>query len=198
MAIETLKINDWLRSLPETIKFSSIHEEIAAFIKRLTEGKEKLSGIMVDLLVFAKRNNLRDLHDFCHSEISGINTKISDQDQEPFWYRVMKVKLSFSSIEINPYSFIPATEQMIKGEIAKSKEFYDYNMLNTKPLYEMEEHIAQIRESTLCSTIKSTVKKLFPHMTSDDIMYVYIFNDDFKTLYRSIRQKTIDKLMNIG
>lgn len=197
LGVEIIHINDWLKSLPEVNKSNSLHDQITKFIKRLTKGDEKLSVIITDVLYAARNNNISELIDFCSMELVGINTNSSDTNSDEFEYRVVKAKISIDKIEINPYSFVKATQSMIQKEMDDHKNFYDLRLLFTKPLNEIEEYISSFNENTICSTMTTNSKNLLPN-GGDYPVHIYIFKDSFTSLYRNIRQKTIDKLMRVN
>lgn len=196
--VETININEWLKSLPEVNQNSSLHDELTSFLKRITKGDEKLSVILTDLLNLSKKHKLIELINFCSAELSGVGAKVSNVNPDEYKYRIVGAKISLNKIELNPYSFLKATEAMLKAEMDKNKDFYDLRLMFSKPITEIEEHVSRINDDTICSIIQTSSKKIFPtENTSDYIVYLYIFKNEYSNLYRNIRQKAIDKLMKV-
>jgi hypothetical protein len=198
LGVETININDWLKSLPENAKSNSLHNETTTLLKRLTKGDEKLSVIISDILYVARNYKLNDLISFCSTELKGINASTDDTTSDNVKYRVVSEKVSLQKIELNPYTPVKTTESIIKSEMDNNKDFFDLRRLFTKPINEIEEYLDRINENTICSVIKTSSHKLFPDKRKpDSTLYIYMFKGEFVNLYRNIRQKAIDKLMEL-
>jgi hypothetical protein len=195
---EIITIASWLQSLPEPSSNSSIHEYVSELIKRLTIGSEKLSTIFVDLLLFARKHNLKELITFCSEEIKGLDVSLIDTNSTEYSYRVQNVTTSMHKIEINPFSYIRPTESMVRNEIEKNKDFYSIRMFFFQPITEIEEHLGKFEPGTLCLTTQASSKQLFKDKKGSDYpVFIYAFKDSYTSLYRDIKQKAVDKLMKV-
>jgi hypothetical protein len=195
---EIILISNWLQNLPEEKVDKLLHDEVGNLIRKLNEGEEKISVLMSDILKMAKLNKLSELMAFSTSEIKGI-TEI-DFNPDEYKYRVQTVKVSLNKIEINPHSFIKATENLIKNEIESRQDFYSKEILFTYSLNEIEEYINRfnVNPDTLCTVITKSSKEMFQNIKGTDYpVYFYYFKDNFLSLYRKIRQKTIERLMEV-
>jgi len=47
---DSIRINDWLKSLPQKQELNSLNDEISNYIRELTKSEQKLSVIISDLL----------------------------------------------------------------------------------------------------------------------------------------------------
>jgi len=197
--LEVIRINDWFRSLPENNIESNINDEITQIIKRLTSNNEKLSSIIADTLIISRKYNIIKLIEFCKSEINGINEKKINESPDNYKYRIHKVIISLSKIEVN-LSLFKVTASMVRKEMENNNEdFFDYRMLFNTPVLEIEEYIQRIQDNpdTLFATKQISSLKIFPDAKDDYPVYIYLFEDTFISIYRSIRQKLIDKLIEI-
>ena len=197
---ENIRIANWLQSLPETKVGVSLLEEISDLIKRLTKGEEKLSVIISDMLKIAKLNNLKELIDFCTIQICGKERVENYINFNEFKYRIQTVKISFHKAELNSNSSFKLTESIIKSEMEKMGNFHDYKLFFDEPINNIEEFINNISQNpnSFGKMIKMSSRQIFPDDKIKDYpVYIYILNDTYLNLYRSIRQKTIDILMKM-
>lgn len=189
-AIDVIRINDWLKSLPGNLALT-LNDKISEILKRLTLNQEKLSVIITDLLNITKIHKLTELEIFCSAQIRGIK----HNEAENHKYRIQKVFISPNGIETNPYSFIDITTDMIKKEMEKDDSFFEYRMLLNYSIVKIEELIERFNNNKTYATVKMTSQHLFGKGDYD--INVFIFENNIKDVYSNIRQKTIDELMKI-
>lgn len=190
---EVLSITNWLQSLPETNESNSLGEEVAQLIKRLSIGEEKLSSIISDIYKVAKTHNLKDLLNFSMAEIQGMPAEIVNANPELFRYRLQIVKVSPDTIEVNPYMNISSA--MIKAEMDKLKNFYDYNLIFNFSISKIEHTINELNKSDLYTKMTMSSEKILPHVQmKHHPLNIYIFKNSYNSLYTNIRQKAIDLL----
>lgn len=193
---EIITINNWLQSLPETYEVDSLQKEINSLIKRLTSQEEKLSTIFADMLLTAKEFRIQGLIDFCTVEIRGVKYNQSD-NQNDLQYRIQKLKISLDNVQINPYSYM-ANEHSLKTEMENSEDFYDLNIMFPHSISQIESYMQKFNPKTICMTINMSSRQLFQNKDGSDYNIIgYAFKDNFQNLYRNIRQRAIDKLMEI-
>jgi len=192
LALETIQISNWLKSLPEEIEHESLYELIATYLKRLTSEEEKLSAIFPDILLMARKYNLTDLANFCGEQIKGLSL-LDIGDTGEYKYRIHDVFISVIKIEVNPHSLLlsPAS---VKYEMEQNKDFFNDRMLFINPLFEIEDYLK--RKNGL-ATVTLSSKTIFPDSEKDYPVYAYVFNETFASLYNGIRQKAIDRLVGI-
>lgn len=191
-AMEVIRINNWLESLPTVNERISLNEIVSEFIKRLTSGIEKLSSIFIDVRVFAKRQEMLELDTFCSHQIKGLTTADVNENPDEFKYRIHDVIISLKKVTINP--FANATPATVKFEMQNNRDFLDYRLLFINSISEIEDYLFNKNGFSIITT---NSKSVFPEMEGDHPVYVYVFNDAFSALYKSVRQKTIDILMKI-
>lgn len=193
--IDTLRINDWLRSLPKNYEFKNLTEEVSLMIVKLSEGKEKLSVILSEILKFAKENDLEKLFEFCKNQISGI--KFQPDFPQNFNYRQQRVFISKILIEIPQLSYNLTTDS-VKKQLEEHSEFNYYNLILHYPLLELEELVEQIKErpkSFIAILNTDTQEALNLDFKKD--LFLYLFPENILNVYKNIRQKAIDILMEI-
>ena len=79
----------------------------------------------------------------------------------------------------------------------KSGGFQDIRMMIPHPISTIEGYIDQFeKESTICMTVKVNSKVFFPN-GSDYTVLAYSFRSNYLNLYGSIRQRAIDKLIDM-
>ncbi|KAF2327605.1 ATP-binding protein [Flavobacterium nitrogenifigens] len=192
-AYDVIRINDWLKSLPEIREQNSLNDEVSKFIKELTKNEQKLSVIISDLFSLSKKYELEELRKFCLVEIQGIKSSNSEGAE----YRIQKVFISWNKIEINPYAYLkPSISSLIK-EIENNKEFFESKIVMHHPIIEIESSLDQLNsDPNSYGTMKTDAKELLDMEKAHDL-YIYTFPDNINSLYRNIRQKAIDILMKI-
>ncbi|MBU2905803.1 ATP-binding protein [Arenibacter algicola] len=191
--MDVIRINDWLRSLPEQHTTTSVTEEISILIRRLTQKEEKLSTIIADILFMSKKYKLDHLIEFCTAEIQGIKTN----DDGAFDYRVHKVMISYMDANFTP-KFFQVTQSMVRKEMEEHESFFNTPILIPFSIPQLEEHIERVTAGggTNIATGKTDTQRLLGMDKKYDL-YIYYFEDDFRTMYRNIRQKAIDLLMSV-
>lgn len=190
-AIDVIRINDWLKSLPGNLKLT-LTDKISEILKRLTLNHEKLSVIITDLLNIAKIHKLSELEMFCAAQIRGIK----HDNAENHKYRIQKVFISPNSIETNPYSFIDITTDMIKKEMEKDGSFFEHRILLNQSIVKIEELLERFNSNDKTyATVKMSSKHLFGKGDYD--INVFIFKNNVNDVYSNIKQKTIDELMKV-
>ncbi len=191
--IDVIRINDWLKSLPEEHKTTPFTEEISGLIKRLTAKQEKLSTIITDILFTSKKYRLEKLIEFCTAEIQGIKKN----ENGAFDYRVHKVMISYMDANFNP-KFYQVTQSMLRKEMEEHESFFHTPILIPFSILQLEENIERVTDGdgTKIATGTTDTQRLLGMNKKYDL-YIYYFEDDFRTMYRNIRQKAIDLLMTV-
>ncbi len=187
-AIDTIRINDWFRSLPGNPS-DSLSDEISGIIKRLTQNHEKLSVILTDILQIAKEHKLNKLGNFAYSQIKGID----HSEAKNHLYRRQKLIISPLEVEINHFSMVNLTPAMVKREMLQMEGFFEYKMLFIWPIVTLEEWIENYGD-TRFGTMRKSAQQLFGEGNYE--VNVFIFGDDLKIVYSNIRQKLIDELID--
>jgi len=193
---ETIRIYNWLQSLPEIKQGVTKQDMVAKLIKELTSGSEKLSTIISELWNITQRYNSEDLLRFCSDELQGLNSDYVGKNQKEYSYRVQTLFVSPVTIEINPFSNV--TSNSIKAEFRRSDNFFERDVLMSQTITKVEEILQRFKENpnNTIATITMKSKDLFAESSKGNYpVYAYIFVDDIISLYTNIRQKTIDKLM---
>lgn len=192
-AYDTIRINDWLKSLPSNHNSNSLNQIISASIKDLTKKEKKLSEIFTDLLAVSKTYDLKDLNKFCSEELQGPNTRNGS-----YSHRVQSAIFSWSEISINPYSLLKPTVQIIKKEMLENNDFFEGKLALNQPIVSIERYLEKLEAEPdgTYATMKSDTKTLMNHEKKVDL-FIYFFPDNFIELYGNIRQKAIDLLMKI-
>ena len=192
-AYDVIRINDWLKSLPEIKELNSLNDEVSKFIKELTKNEQKLSVIISDLLALSKKYELEELRKFCLAEIQGIDSSNSEGSE----YRIQKVFISLNKIDINPYSYLKPSVSLVIKEMENNKEFFESKIVMHHPIIEIESSLDRLNsDPNSYGTMKTDAKTLLGMKKAHDL-YIYTFPDNFSSLYRNIRQKAIDILMKI-
>lgn len=189
---EIIRINDWFKSLPTNFSSDTLTLQVSNYIKDITQGK-KLSTIISDMLAMSKKHHLPRLQQFCQCELKGVTSNDEDLD-----YRMQNVLFSLTKISINPNPFIKATPNLIKKEMEENKDFYPIKIVMHHPLIEIESSLDKMEnDSNSAFAILKSDTQILLEMEKNYPVYLYLFEDNFTNLYRSIRQKAIDILMEI-
>ena len=197
---EAITINKWMESLPDKIKGESLPSEISQTILKITSNKYPLSECIAQILQIAEKFNLTDLKEFCRNELTGWWNKVP-KEKEPIIlsYRINKVIVSPHEIEINPYHNLNSTEMI--NELKKMDGFYEQRFLFSQPISELEKIIKRINEkpNTTLVILKATAAKIFENKELGDIpLKIYANRDSIENIYNGVRQKLIDKLLEIN
>lgn len=190
-AIDAIRINDWLKSLQGTLT-QNINEEVSKFLPKVVQGEIKLSVLLAQFLNICRQNNLIELQEFIHSEISGIK----QPDHNKFSYRIQKVFVSFSEINVTPY--MDFTAERLKNELSTDKHTYERNFFFSFPIVEIETYLESFtsNKKNTCLTLKINSKEVFDNGI-DRMMTMYIFENHISGVYNNIRQKFTDLLMKV-
>jgi hypothetical protein len=124
--MEVIKINDWLRSLPELASRPGKDDQINALLKDLTANQKNLSPIIGEMYTVAKSHKLQELLNFCVVELQGVNEHNRPEDAE-LDCRIQNIFLSPSGISINPY--YGGSAYLIKDEFKKNRDIKELKML---------------------------------------------------------------------
>ncbi|WP_281847084.1 AlbA family DNA-binding domain-containing protein [Olleya namhaensis] len=190
---DAIRINDWLKSLPQKQELNSLNDEISNYIRELTKREQKLSVIISDLLSLSKKYNLDELKTFCLKEIQGIDSTNSEDSE----YRIQRVYISWNKIDINPYSYVKPSVTLVIKEMENNKEFFESKIVMHHPIIEIESTLERfIGDPNSYGTMKSDTKSMLG-MEKAHELYIYTFPDNFNSLYRNIRQRAIDILMKL-
>ncbi|MEH6764459.1 MAG: RNA-binding domain-containing protein [Aequorivita antarctica] len=193
-AIDIIRINDWLKTLPEAATKENLNDKISKYINELTKGEVKLSSIFSNLFLLSKDYNLDYLSEFCQSELSGTNKESVNEDD----YRIVNCFISWNKLNINPYSMHKPTAQLVKNEMDEHKEFFKYKIAISQPIIAIESMIEKMGNDSdsFYGTLESDTQTLLG-MEKKHKIYIYLFPDDLSNLYRNIRQKAIDIIMQL-
>ncbi len=198
---EVIRISDWLRSIPDANDIETLTKNVTRLLKTLTESRTKISVVIADLLDLAKRFNLQEVIQFCSLELKGFHGLDMEEEHEDTKYRLQRVFMSLHKIEISPFSYEAITESSIKKEMEKNKDFIESNLLFSYSISEIEKSIESLDQNPQASyaTMEIDSSQVLPESKSGKHypIYFYIFESNFRNLYQSIRQKTIDLLMTI-
>jgi len=199
LAMDVIRINDWLKSLPTNNNSSSLQEILSQYLNRIMNGTEKLSTILVSLQHVARKHQIPSLLAFTTEELMGFNIDSNSGQREKirnnekyYKYRVQTIKVSTINLIGNPSGFSSA--EQIKYEVDTNKDFFDFPLFFKFPIAEVE-NLAH--KSDGYAKMKMNVKDVIPNIDKDYPVYGYIFNSTFKSLYQEIKQKLIDLIMKI-
>jgi hypothetical protein len=191
--LDAIKISKWLESLPGNVNVSKLSDEISNYIIRLSNTNEKLSIIISELLSLAKKYDLKDIIEFCSSQIKGIK----HNDNKDNSYRKQTVSGSPLKADFTTNPYVKVTQSKIKSEMSENEDFYQIKIMFGQSLLELEEYIDKFSESSgVTITIQERKTSDFLKVKKDIPFYIYCLEDDYKAVYNNIRQKAIDILMD--
>lgn len=192
---ENIRINDWLKSLPEIGDVDLLNKEINRLLRTLTRREELLSAVTSDILIFARKFKLHHLESFVSAELKGLDAKVTNANPETYKYRFRNVIISPLEIKLRPFD----NASSIKSEMQKSNDFFDYKLLFLSPITEIEDYLRRFKESSIVvGIVRKSSRSVFVDSLSNEypVMF-YLFEEDYIGLYNGIRQKLIDTLMEI-
>ena len=190
--MESIRINEWLKELPNHNNGQSITNKISNLIIKLSRKDDKLSIVISELLTFAKEINWTDMVQFCTVQLKGIRSK-TDYNSS---YRDHKVFGSLLRAEFESNPFLNATQAKLRSELNENKNFYKTQITFTQSLIKLEEYIETFeRTSGVSMTVEERNTKQLSKFDMDAPFYIYCLEEDYKTVYNNIRQKAIDLLM---
>jgi hypothetical protein len=194
-----INISDWLRTLPEQVYIESNNDysvEMGQLLKRATNKNELLSEIFADALIVGKRYKLNQLIDFCSDELKGITQDDLNNNKGDYKYRLQNVVWSFGKFEPNPFFRGTLRPSDIINTIKAGQKQYEYKMLFTHSLIAIESFIEKSEADKTYSHFQSSAKKMIPEYKGKDVeTTIYLFNDNYTSVYKNIRQKLIDVLV---
>lgn len=189
---DVIRINEWLKSLPGRVE-ETLSDKISETILRLTSNDEKLSIIFTDLLDLAKEHDLKEIGEFCTSQILGIKENMSEKHK----YRVQRVIVSEKHDEMSFVQFehiINKINNGCKPDIEGYKE--DYILIHHS-IIKIEQVIAkfQLKKNKTYEHVK--LKDYENDKNEHGAANLFIFESTINAVYRNIQQRTIDLLMKV-
>lgn len=200
---EIILISKWLESLPSEIIGNNFSDEVSEIMSKITANQLPLSEPVSSALRLAKKYNLQNLRTFCEGELSGWNDKIENVKVEKVLsYRINKVVMTPSNIEINPYSFYTPSSQQMLDELKKiDKDAFEKTLLFPQSITEIESYLNRFNENKNNSLIvlTSTAGLLFGNPKHNDLtIRIYTTIHNYITIYQGIRQKLIGNLLEVS
>lgn len=200
-SIETIYINDWLKSISinQQSTFVSIKDNISEYVKRISKKEELLSSIVSELFDKARQEKIKSLEEFCKNELLGLtalkNEELVDKSMIEFKYRVIKVYQSLYQIDFG-YSDLAR----IKKELEHSDKVHNVEIIFNFPLFKIEEYLENYKNSKSGIFTQSVdFHMLFPEKPENKgiMIYRYILPESFHQLYIQISQRLIEELLNL-
>ena len=196
---ETIRIFQWLESLIELNKPESWNDQIGKLLKQLAGTNEKLSVIISEIWALSLKYQLSSLSQLCSSELRGLPLGQAYENSTIHKYRILKLFISVLSVQINPSVNVNADR--IKKEFQNHKDFHKQDILISQPITQLEEMLDKFdaRSDNIVAIITMSSKDMFGDQINEDHpVFAYIFPDELRGLYASIRQKFIDHLIEIN
>lgn len=193
LGLEVIKINDWLRSLPEVSQTFNYNERVHELLKELT-GDKALSTIITELYAFSKEYQLEEIKQFCTVELRGTESR-QQVNKEVLEYRALTVFASSLEISIAPY--YTGSSSLVKEELRKIDGVFEYKVAFSYSLGKIETIQKGFNNSDRSILVINTPsKEFFPESTKTDFtVHIYVFPEQIANLLANIRQKAIDLLM---
>ncbi|WP_083261411.1 AlbA family DNA-binding domain-containing protein [Crocinitomix algicola] len=189
---DVIRINEWLKSLPGSVN-ETLSDKVNEIILRLTKNEEKLSIILTDLLELSKKYLLRDIGEFCTSQILGVKENMAEKHK----YRVQKVIVSASRNEMSFVQYDKIIKSINNQEQINVKDFEERYLLINHSIITVEHLIEQFnnRKNKLYELIQ--LNSQYNIQEDSEELNIFVFESNIDSLYRNIQQKTIDLLMKI-
>lgn len=193
-SLDVIRIYNWFKTLGNRVNEESLIDKISLLLKRTISEEEKLSAVVLDILEIAKKHNLYDLEKFCLFQFKGV----PDSELDKHRYRIIKVIISLNTVDINPYSYVKATSNLMKSEMLKMEGFFERGILFNQSILAIEENLENFKSNPNLTygTMKLSSKR-FSKSVKEYTLYCYFFNDNITGMYNKIRQKIIDELMKV-
>lgn len=189
---ETIRIYEWLKSLPAPHTLHDKHEELTQLLQQLQQTQATLAPMLPKMLAMGRKYNLQKIADFSLFELDGINGETTE-NTEPFKYRLLKVFIDVgANIQINNGGY---TASQVKEAVLREDHFIHVDLHMNKSVHEMETWVQDMAANSNMrfGTIKGSSKTLMPWYSGKETqVHIYIFPDDLINTVRRIRQKAID------
>lgn len=196
-----IQINEWFKSLPELVNNNNeepVSQKITSLLKKATNDNQRLSELLIEILSLAKSYKFDELLNFCNYELKGLSKSDVNANQDVFKYRIQNVAFSIGEFQINTMYGGIITSNGIVNFLKENKNYYDYRLLFSQSITEIEASINRTSSDRFYSTLSMTVKEVLPSWDGRDMgVTVYVFHETYLQLYKKIRQKIIELLMAI-
>lgn len=198
---EIIQINKWLESITaQNSDEININEEISDIILKATAKLLPLSEQIAASLKLAKKYKLNKLKNFCIGELSGwYDTENLDVENE-LSYRLHKVIMTPSKIEMNPFSFQSLTSQQMLDEIKRiDNRATEQKFLFPHSITDIESFLTRFSTSNnSLITLTLDADRLFGNQELKGLkIKAFATEHIFDTIYQGIRQKLINNLLDI-
>lgn len=198
-SLEAIQISDWLRSLPATPNESmKISDNISGYVKRITEKKELLSSIVVELLEKSRKEGNTSLESFCKNELQGLNELKGERQVEKstfkFNYRAINVYQSLYEIDFEYLDI-----RTIKAELDQSDKVHTTDIIFNFTLFKLEQYYEDTLLKNGIFRHVTPLSTVFPNENNTEgiMVYRYILPETFKSLLNKISQRLIEELLNL-
>ncbi len=197
---ETIMINDWLNKISKKEKEKTLTEEISSIIEKIVSKKYLLSECISQLIKISEKYRLPDLKEFCKNEMTGWWNKVpKDSELDILSYRISKVIVSPYELKMNPFHNLNSSAVMTK--LKEMEGFYEQRYLFAQPIAEIESFRSRINENpnNTLLIVKGAASKMYENENLGETQIsVYANRDNIENIYNGIRQKLIDKLLELN
>lgn len=196
--LETINIFRWIESLPTYNKNHTIFEELRQLMYNLTQKQQLLSASLAEVLLFAKKYMLNNLLLLCTNELSGYDQKsINEEIDSTYSFRTSNIICTYLKLQLSPYFNWDPTR--IINEMREMDGVYSRKLFFPQSILEIENIIERLSEKPTLYTTKSTGDKISGDSKYKDLeITIYANKDNFDSIYKNVRQKLIDELLNIN
>ncbi len=193
---ETIRIYEWLRSLPPPHTLEGKHEELTNLLQQLQQTQSAFSPLLPKMLAIGRKYNIQNITDFSLFELDGVNGE-TVENSDVYKYRLQKVFIDIGgNITINNSG---ATAAQVRDAIISEDHFIQSDLHMGQSVQQMEAWIHDMSKNSdmRFGVIKSTTKGMMPwYRGNDTLVHVYLFSDDLTNTVRRIRQKAINLVLD--
>ncbi|TRW24254.1 ATP-binding protein [Flavobacterium zepuense] len=192
---EGIQIANWLSSLSDIDSKKFLFSEIHELVIKITESKLLLSVILSDALLLSRKYYLRDLQEFCSAELTGLNVRFEESNKSVYSYRTNSVLFTYQKFDFPPY-WDP--NKMMKL-LEKEKGVFRFQLFFHQSIIEIEETLNKFSKKPMLCTINVPGDTIISDEKYKALeITIYADKDNFDNLYMNIKQKLIDKLLEIN
>lgn len=196
---EIISINDWFRSLEQTISKDDLSLKLSEMLNKLNGDDTSLAAIATEMLVIARKLKNDELIGFFNSELKGWNmSNIDKLSADYFYYRKLKVIVSYVQIQSVTTSRKLSSSELY-NDLLSREESFENDLIYNKSVASIDTEYANMKKrgtDSLYSEKKEARELLKNKNIKGQLMLYYSF-DNYNNLIENIKLKYKNKILKL-
>ena len=181
----TIKINNWLMSLPSSEESNNF---LSQSLLLISNTNRRLSEVLVEILPKAKQLGYDSITELVKTNLTTIN----HEDLKNHEYRYQSIYIALNDLRFEYGTGV--NDQMFKSELEKDNAVVKHRVPFNQSVVEIEKHYSEfLSRKTLFACLEQPGNVYFKNVHNN--VKLFLFKDNFENLLQSIRQRIIDEIL---